>query len=71
MWVEVKGILKSLATKAEERASLFARMQKVVDRHSLMAGSIPVMLGDIIFSFGQGQRVCVRRSKVYFEITDH
>jgi calpain-5 len=31
-----------VAVKAEERVSLFARMQKDLDRRSLMAASIPV-----------------------------
>ena len=31
-----------VAQKIEERVSLFARMQKEVERHSLMAASIPV-----------------------------
>ena len=35
-------IKMELAAKSEERVALFARMQKEMDRKSLMAASIPV-----------------------------
>lgn len=39
-------IKMEVAAKAEERVALFARMQKEMDRHSLMAASIPATKAD-------------------------
>lgn len=50
-----------VATKSEERVALFARMQKDMDRKSLMAASIPVSVGDFFFLFALKDKVKGKR----------